>query len=237
VLYGTTQFGGNQYTEPFTGQKVGVGVVFKINKNGTSQSVLAKFSTSGPRHCVAPLIEAANGMLYGSTPEGGTTYTDEFGTTFTTGVVFRMNKNSSSFSIVRQFLGVNDAQNPTGGLVESSDGYLYGATEYDHPQYAGAVFRMALDGTGYSVLFRFSGTNGQSPAATLIEASDGHLYGTTGLGGRADAGTVFQFDQARPPRRWCATSAPAAGSRPNRPRRCSRPATAGCTGELRGRAG
>lgn len=198
VLYGTTESGGNEYYDSDLRVNISVGTIYKIARNGTGYSLLRKFSASNDgRHPSAPLIEAANGLLYGTTPEGGTEYTDEFGVKFTTGIVFRIGKSGgSTYSIVRQFLGVNDAQNPAGGVIEGGDGYLYGATEYDHPQYAGALFRVSLAGTNYAVLFRFSGTNGRGASTPLWKGSDSQLYGTTSQGGQADAGTLFRFEPA-----------------------------------------
>ncbi|MBN2506053.1 MAG: DUF11 domain-containing protein [Verrucomicrobia bacterium] len=198
VLYGTTQFGGNTYQEPFTGNNVGVGVVFKIARNGTGYGLVKKFaSNDDARHPKAPLIEATNGMLYGSAPDGGATYTDEYGEPYMVGVVFRMDKTGQNYEIVRQFLGVNDAQTPAGGVTQSRDGMLYGTGEYDHPNYAGALYRMNPDGSGYAVLFHWNVTNGLAPRTPLLEGSDGILYGTTGKGGFAEAGTVFCFDRTQ----------------------------------------
>ncbi len=153
--------------------------------------MLRKFSTSGGdgRHPIAPLIEASDGLLYGTTSQGGTTDADGY----TYGTVFRLGKSGSGYQVLRKFLDLNDAQNPTGGLVQAGDGFLYGTTEFDGFNYAGAVFRMALDGSSYSVPFVFSSTDGEAPSASLIEASDGLLYGTTSRGGLTDQGTLFQL--------------------------------------------
>jgi uncharacterized repeat protein (TIGR03803 family) len=43
------------------------------------------------------------------------------------------------------------------------------------------------------VLHSFNGTNGATPRAELLQASDGWLYGTTEKGGTSDGGTVFRI--------------------------------------------
>src|SRR6185503_18807052 len=60
----------------------------------------------------------------------------------------------------------------------------------------GTVFKIATDGTGFTVLKSFQCgvvTNGCFPEAALIQLSDGFLYGTTKLGGPGDVGTVFKI--------------------------------------------
>jgi uncharacterized repeat protein (TIGR03803 family) len=42
-------------------------------------------------------------------------------------------------------------------------------------------------------LVSFNGTNGADPTAPLVQGTDGNFYGTTGLGGTNDRGTVFKM--------------------------------------------
>src|SRR5207253_1437217 len=42
-------------------------------------------------------------------------------------------------------------------------------------------------------LYSFSGSDGATPYATLVQASDGNFYGTTAYGGASGAGTVFKI--------------------------------------------
>ena len=50
-------------------------------------------------------------------------------------------------------------------------------------------------GTYCVILHSFSGSDGFDGAGGLIEASDGHLYGTTSLGGANDLGAAFRIDR------------------------------------------
>lgn len=45
----------------------------------------------------------------------------------------------------------------------------------------------------FTNLFSFDGTNGSFPLGTLVQASDGSLYGTTRSGGTFNCGTIFQI--------------------------------------------
>lgn len=48
----------------------------------------------------------------------------------------------------------------------------------------------------FTTLVNFNGTDGSFPAANLIQASDGNLYGTTVEGGANNGGTVFKMSPA-----------------------------------------
>ena len=82
--------------------------------------------------------------------------------------------------------GTNTVSYPRGELIEGSDGYLYGVIEGSTISYGngigqrrGAVYRVAKDGSQFTVLHSFSGGQGDYPISGLLEASDGNLYGVT----------------------------------------------------------
>src|SRR5205814_7665819 len=63
---------------------------------------------------------------------------------------------------------------------------------------AGTVFKLNKDGSAYSILrsFPLEATGGQHPEASLVEGSDGAMYGTTLSGGSDEgAGTVFKLNK------------------------------------------
>jgi uncharacterized repeat protein (TIGR03803 family) len=132
----------------------------------------------------APL-QASDGQLYGVTTEGGLYYA---------GVLWKMDKDGLSYPVLHHFEwlagSTPDGSSPI-GLIEASDGMLYGMTSYGGSADKGTIYRIGKDGTGYRVLFSFSDTNGADPVARLFEASDGRLYGTTYNGGGVNAGVVF----------------------------------------------
>ena len=54
------------------------------------------------------------------------------------------------------------------------------------------IFKIKLDGSGYTKLLDFNGTNGQYPLGSLFY--DGtYLYGTTTNGGVYDEGIIFKI--------------------------------------------
>src|SRR6266581_1322843 len=72
------------------------------------------------------------------------------------------------------------------------------ATLYDGINDAGTVFKLNKDGSGYTVLRRFSGSGDGSYPLSLVQGSDGSLYGTTYYGGGLNLGTAFRLFGSTP---------------------------------------
>ena len=177
AFYGTSSGGGAS----------GQGTVYRLTTNG-SLTVLHSF-TSGPNgyYLTAPLIQASDGHLYGTTDFGGTS---------DLGTVFRLTL-TGAFTRLYSFSGF-DGDRPSGGLVQASDGYFYGTTSGNHfmGRY-GTVYRIATNGMFNSIYSFTGGDDGQEPAG-LVQAADGNLYGTTYSGGILSSGTVFRVLIAPP---------------------------------------
>jgi uncharacterized repeat protein (TIGR03803 family) len=180
-LYGTTHYGG----------ATDLGTVFKMNKDGSGYSLLHSFA-SFPGDGVQPSsrpIEGSDGAIYGVTYFGGTT---------NKGAIFKLDKNGSGYRILRSFTGTGgDGARPYGGLLEGSDGALFGTTTEGGAKDLGSVFKINKDGSAYRVLYSYTNavTEGTQPYGSLIWGSDGALYGTTAFGGSAQQGTVFRMNQ------------------------------------------
>lgn len=179
ALYGTTYEGGTN---------VG-GTVFRMGIDGSGFSVLHNFNfneMSGDGFSPdAAVIQGADGALYGTTDGGGTN---------DNGTVFRIGADGSGYAILYSFTGTSAYDASPNGLIQGADGALYGTTEGGGTYDNGAVFRIGADGTGYTVLYSFTGTGGDGTSPNgLIQAADGALYGTTSGGGTYDDGTVFRI--------------------------------------------
>ena len=122
------------------------------------------------------------------------------------GTVFKINTDGTGYQILWNFLGYQngDGENPESGLIEGSDGALYGTTFFGGAA-IGTVFRLSKDGTGYSVLKSFQrwGVEGAGPSG-VIEGTNGEFYGSTALGGKQGPsgdlsesyGTIFVLRRA-----------------------------------------
>jgi uncharacterized repeat protein (TIGR03803 family) len=177
TLYGTTLYGGTN----------DAGTVFQMAPDGSGFTVLHSFT--GPTDGAAPyagLIQGPDGTLYGTTYDGGANGG---------GTVFQMAPDGSGFTVLHSFTGPTDGARPYAGLIQGPDRTLYGTTFYGGTYGAGTIFQMAPDGSGFTVLYSFTGvTDGAGPYAGLIQGPDGTLYGTTYYGGGANnGGTVFQM--------------------------------------------
>jgi len=84
---------------------------------------------------------------------------------------------------------------PYGGLIRDSAGNLYGTARNGlGSHHAGVVFKLGAGGH-YAVLHDFSGgADGGQPFGGVIRDSAANLYGTTLVGGAANAGVVFKID-------------------------------------------
>ncbi len=168
VFYGTAATGGSSTA----------GTVFRMTKDGTGYSVIWDFGTGaddGP--WPQDLIEGSDTALYGTT----------------SGAVFRINRDGSGYAVLHRFdPATGDGTSPAGGVLEGTDGMLYGATKTGGAGLVGTIYRLNRDGTDYRLIRQFGDSGeGLYPDAPLIEGSDGALYGTTHSGGAY--GVVFRI--------------------------------------------
>jgi uncharacterized repeat protein (TIGR03803 family) len=89
-----------------------------------------------------------------------------------------------------------DGELPEAGLVQATNGRLYGTAWAGGKNAHGTVFNITPGGalaTIYSFCSQTNCTDGANPKAGLIQANDGDLYGTTYGGGSQDDGTIFKI--------------------------------------------
>jgi len=169
------------------------GTVFKINPAGT---VTPLYSFCAMPNCIdgespaAPLIQATDGNFYGTTSMGGNPICGPNGC----GTVFRITPGGKLTTL--HSFSSTDGYYPVAGLIQASDGNLYGATSSGGGGGNGTIFKITQTG-GFETLYSFCAqpncTDGSGPYATLIQATDGNLYGTTSGGGVNGDGTVFSI--------------------------------------------
>src|SRR5262249_38887720 len=131
------------------------------------------------------LVRANDGNFYGTTASGGD---------HSLGTVFRISPNGDFASLYSFDSGTSEGYSPSAGLVQASDGYLYGTAQFGGDNGLGAVFRMSLNRTPHGIYpFAFQGAEGFTPHGALVEGADG-LYGTTHDGANAcSCGAVFKL--------------------------------------------
>jgi uncharacterized repeat protein (TIGR03803 family) len=98
------------------------------------------------------------------------------------------------------FLGGNDGDFPSAGLIFDLQRALYGTTNGGY----GTVFKLTPTATPpwtKTILYSFTGGNdGANPLGSLIANQQGRLFGTTYVGGTSNKGTVFKLKPPGPAR-------------------------------------
>ncbi len=191
-LYGTTSAGGGPNY---------FGTAFRITPKGTL-TTLHTFCTT-QSFCVdggcpyAGLVQGTDGNFYGTTsgcgyPELSTVYKITPGGTLTT-----------LYNFCYEMIVCTDGVFPYAGLVQGTDGNLYGTTWAGGTSGGagadGTIFKITPWGrrtTLYNFCIQPSCFDGWHPWAGLVQATDGNFYGTTLDGGTSNYGTVFEITPA-----------------------------------------
>jgi uncharacterized repeat protein (TIGR03803 family) len=185
-FYGTTVLGGT-FGTTFENS----GVVFKITTSG-KYTVLHVFCSqtncTDGANPLDGLIQATDGNFYGTTEYGGT------GTGgFRQGVVFKITP-AGKFTVLYNFCSVSsctDGANPYGGLVQATDGNFYGTTLGGDANNQGTIFQITPKGK-FTLVHNFEDITGslfgKYPQVTLVQNTNGILYGDTYAGGTSVGG-------------------------------------------------
>jgi uncharacterized repeat protein (TIGR03803 family) len=191
-LYGTTLYGGNLSIC----EGLGCGTVFKVTLpvKGTPKFT-SLYSFQGGSDGYNPfgrLVQGSNGNYYGTTAYGGNyTFTGSGG-----GTVFEITPTGKLTTLYSfcSLSGCPDGGGPYGGVVQTSNGTIYGTTAGGGANAYGTLFKLV--GKKLTTLYNFcqltNCADGNYPYGGLIQATDGNFYGTTGSGGPS-AGTVLMI--------------------------------------------
>jgi uncharacterized repeat protein (TIGR03803 family) len=177
-LYGSTSYYGANNS----------GVLFKFNPSNSNYTDLYHFDGNANGGVpTGSLLEYSNGLVYGTTSDGG--YGD--------GIIFSFNFTNSTFTNVHNFNSYMDGSVPYGDLSLAPDGKMYGMTAFGGDNGVGIIFKYDPQNTTnpFTKVFNFnSATTGANPSGSLLEATNGLLYGITCNGGLNSMGTLFKFN-------------------------------------------
>ena len=173
ALYGTTIRGGaaNQ------------GTIYRLDTNSGAHTVLFAFPTNSANGTQpgGPLIDGSDGLLYGWTTLGGTS---------NQGVIFRLDRTGSNYTVLRHLSQANPFNNgirvsPTGAgaMIEASDGRLYLIPHSDE------IARMDRDGGNYTVISTNAAVLGRRDTSNrrVSAPEDGHTPPIASAGAAAQA--------------------------------------------------
>jgi uncharacterized repeat protein (TIGR03803 family) len=179
MMYGMTEEGG-----------LGGGNIFSFNPVNDSATDLHDFNTSlfgDGSHPYGSLLQAYDSNLYGMTYEGGDSGA---------GTIFSYDINTNIETVVYS-LKASTGYGPYGNLIQAKDSTLYGLTQYGgkYGLYGGTLFSYNIKSGLYSMLVQFNDTgNGENPEGSLVQATNGKLYGMTRHGGHKNDGTLFSYN-------------------------------------------
>ncbi len=177
-LYGTTLYGGTN----------DAGVLFEYDpvtsvftkKMDFHQATVGSLPTTR-------MISATNGKLYGTARAGGSPTGQ--------GVIYEFDPLTGSYTKKYIFEDSSKGSRAEGGLVQASNGKLYGTTISGGINSRGVLFEFDPISSTVTTKVDFDGANkGSGPRAALLESTNHKLYGMTWSGGTNDLGTLFEFD-------------------------------------------
>jgi uncharacterized repeat protein (TIGR03803 family) len=189
-LYGTTR----GFEPP-----VEFGNVVRVSPTGEVTSV---YTFCQKPHCAdgawpaTPAILGSDGNLYGVTSAGGSKLNGGFGW----GTVYKMTLTGqiTTLHIFCSTGSCSDGSNPV-GIMQASDGNLYGTT-FDGGQFNdGTLFKLTTTGT-FTILHHFCSlancADGRWPIFPPMQGNDGSIIGTANTGGISDGGLVWALTPA-----------------------------------------
>jgi uncharacterized repeat protein (TIGR03803 family) len=186
---------GNFYGTAAAGGSSGFGTIFKITPAGRLTTAYEFQNSTDGGNPLGTLVQARNGILYGTTSYGG-------GSACACGTVFKVTLAGTLTTLHTFSGGGTEGNYPEAGLVQGTDGNFYGTTAYGGANGYGTVFKITSAGT-LTTLHNFAGTDGRNPWAGLLQGTNGNLYGTTTYGGTSGSGcggfgcgTVFKITPA-----------------------------------------
>jgi uncharacterized repeat protein (TIGR03803 family) len=177
-LYGMTKLGGVN----------SAGVIFVYDPATSGFTKKADLSASSTPY--GSLLNGMNGKLYGLTYGGGGN---------SVGAIIQYDTVSAVVKDIFDFAGGAGGANPYGSLSTATNGKLYGMTTSGGVTSNGIIFEFDTVSKIFINKFNLNGTYtgpglGSAPEGSLIQASNGKLYGLTISGGVTNSGVLFEYD-------------------------------------------
>jgi uncharacterized repeat protein (TIGR03803 family) len=196
-FYGVTQFGGAYNTYPGNSQGYG-GTIFRLTPSGAFTTLHsfckddAPACADGSNPVSESLMQASATALYGTTGSGGA---------HNAGTIFKIDA-ATGFTKLYDFCSqggkaCTDGADPTGRLIQGTDGNLYGVADYGGSASGqGTIFKMTPSGA-FSTIYTFCEVNpgckdGGAPQSAPVWGADGNLYGSALVGGNLGGGAIYK---------------------------------------------
>jgi len=163
------------------------GCVYKVSIAGVYKNIYGFTDPTGSSPCTG-LVQGKDGKLYGAT-DGGRPLND--------GNIYKVTTAGVNTGL-HDFNNVTDgACNPGAGgfpvvsLLQVTDGNFYGTTYGGALANNGSIYKLTPANVFSVFLFPASSAGGNQPYTTLIQHTNGLVYGTSSGGGANSVGTFF----------------------------------------------
>jgi len=161
--------------------------VYRVTPSGSFTKLYTFPNSAFMQFNSVPLLQGSDGNLYGTTPTGGANGT---------GTIYRLTL-TGQYTLLYTF--PKDNYSYPAALIEASDGNLYGGTLGN--LFAGGysqLFRITKSGQ-YTVVYAMKNLTADGACqCSLVQGSDGTIYGTAPYGGLTGAGLYFALDAGLP---------------------------------------
>lgn len=158
------------------------GCVYKISTKGVFKEIHGFSFTTGDNPCTG-VIQGKDGRLYGATNQGAANGSGNIYKMTTAGVATDLHdfNNATDASCVNNI-------GPPVNLLQVTDGTFYGVNPAYGPNGNGSIYKLTAAGVFSAFLFPNPPIDGNLPSSTLIQNTNGLVFGTTPSGG---GGTCF----------------------------------------------
>jgi len=106
--------------------------------------------------------------------------------------------SAQTLRVLYNFAGSSDGGDPYATLIRDAAGNLYSTVDYGGTSFAGAVFKVAPNGTE-TVLYSFTGgADGAYPFSPVVRDGAANLYGITSMGAHPMLGWCSKWTPVAP---------------------------------------
>jgi uncharacterized repeat protein (TIGR03803 family) len=174
----------------------GMGSVYELTPSGKLSNFYSFCSLANCADGANPVgtpILGSDGNLYGATAFGGSDASGSNGA----GTVYKLTLEGKLTTLYAfcPTLPCSDGVNPV-GIIQGSEGNLYGATSSGGTGGEGTIFEITSTGefkSLYSFCLLADCVDGRAPQFAPIQGNDGNLYGTTVAGGSENGGVIYEL--------------------------------------------
>jgi len=159
-----------------------VGCVYRISTAGVFKEIHGFADATGGNPCTG-LIQGKDGKLYGATNQGAANGNGNIYKMTTAGVATDLH----DFNNATDASCVNNVGPPV-NMLQVADGSFYGVNPAYGPDGNGSIYKLTSANVFSAFLFPNPPVDGNLPSSTLIQHTNGQVYGATPSGG---GGTCF----------------------------------------------